>query len=219
MRKKRYHYQMGSFQTQDVGPTVVWTPPWLEEEAPTESFEDPTQEFVPVMTHAEAVNAAQAGAMTHARPLSQQEITKLEKALNTGYDVNGAPITKYQEVAIAQFIYENMLNFSPDIEMTYGIKEKLQDIEKVDMIFSSLYQDYLDNLRKTVTESTAEDMSQLYTIQEKARLKNQGVAFTEQPGTTEEEIEQVEKAEKKIQQQKINAAQYAHPMLRYGLIK
>ncbi len=147
----------------------------------------------------------------HLRPMSNTEYNSYVKMLKDQRDQTGKDLFKYQLAAIARVIKENFDKFFPQVELDYQVGANLDWHQEVNGVLFPQYEEALDKYRGPFVIAKAEEVAQLYSTEERARLRSLGVAFLGEKFSSLSDVEVTKRTTKKFK--------YQHPMLKYNLIR
>lgn len=154
----------------------------------------------------------------HLRPMSDKEYSQLLNQLKTGKDVYGKILYKYQMAAIARVIKENFLKWYPSLTLDSSIDNYLSSHYEIDDILKNMYFDSLTKFRDPFIVSKAEEVATLYSTDEIARLRNQGIAFTGDKFKSPGQIQTIYSSGARVAPSLVKSS-FAHPLLKYNLVK
>lgn len=152
----------------------------------------------------------------HLRPMSDSEYNQYLNMLVTGRDVYGKNLFKHELAGIARVIKENFLKFMPSTTLDPQVDRSLEFHAEIDPLLGNLYLDSLDKYRDVFTTTRAEEVMDLYTVDEKKRLRGIGLAFTDPKFSM---LDEMNPEAQEMVVKKVETLNYAHPMLKYNLIK
>jgi len=204
-------------------PIKAWTPLATGSSEAVISIEPTTPNsasntFQPMMTMKEIDAQINMNLPAHKRPMADSEYDEFITTLKTGKNANGEQVFKYEMAAIAQVVKENYKSFFPATTIDPIVESRIQEaVDDLDIAFRNKYMETVQKYRDHFVTDTAEEKFELYSPDEKKRLRNTGIAFLEYKtnGDTVDAETPVTMTPSKARGQ----SQFNHPMLKYGLIK
>lgn len=150
----------------------------------------------------------------HLRPMSDYEYNQYLQMIKEKKTLSGKQLFNHDVAAIARVVKENYDNFFPGATLDPAITNMISYHTEIDELLKDRYYDSLQRYRDAFVSQKATDVPDLYTNEEKTRLKSLGIVdiplsnekmtTTSMPGSSDRVLKQT---------------QNAHPMLRYNLLK